>query len=77
MPMLTHNNKKNCVLSLVGAGTGPDCSVGCRRKGNTLFIHSFGLRAHDEAEEVLVWNSGPTGRRGGRGTALIIQTRTL
>lgn len=63
--------------SLVGAGTGPDCRVCCRRQCDTLFVHSFGLRAHNEAEEVLVWYGGPTGWRRGRGTALIIQTRSL
>ncbi len=60
-----------------GAGAGPGCSVCCRRQGDTLLVHSFGLRAHDEAEEVLIRYSGPSDRRRGRGTALVIQTGPL
>lgn len=63
------------VLSLVGAG--PGCSICRRRQGHALLVHSFGLRAHDEAEEVLIWYSGPSDRRRGRGTALVIQTGAL
>lgn len=63
------------VLSLVRAGSG--CSVCSRRQGHALLVHSFGLRAHDEAEEVLVGYGGPSGGRWGRGTALVIQTGTL
>lgn len=63
------------VLSLVGAGSG--CRVCSRRQGHALLVHSFGLRAHDEAEEVLVGYGGPSGGWWGRGTALVIQTGTL
>lgn len=42
-----------------------------------MLVHSFGLRTHDEAEEVLIWYSGPSDRRRGRGTALVIQTGPL
>lgn len=48
---------------------------GCRRQSDALLIHSFGLRAHDEAEEVLVWYSGSSD--GGRGATLIVQARAL
>lgn len=63
------------MLGLVGAG--PGCSVCRRGQGHPLLVHSFGLRAHYEAEEVLVWYSGPSDRRRGRGTALVIQTGAL
>lgn len=65
------------VLSSFGAGAGPGCSVCCRRQGDTLLVHSFGLRAHYEAEEVLIWYSGPSDWRRGRCTALVIQTGPL
>lgn len=42
-----------------------------------MLVHSFGLRAHDEAEEVLVWYSGAPDRRRGEGAALVIQTGAL
>lgn len=65
------------VLSLVGVRARPGCSVCCRRQGDALLVHSFGLRAHDEAEEVLVWYSWPSDRGRGRSTALVIQTGSL
>lgn len=65
------------VLSLVGVVVGPVCGVRCRWQGDALLVHPFGLRAHDEAEEVLVWYSGPSDRRRGRGTALVVQTGPL
>lgn len=71
--------KKNLViplvLSLVRAGSAR--GVCGRRQGHALLVHSFGLRAHDEAEEVLVGYGGPSGGRWGRGTALVVQTGTL
>lgn len=42
-----------------------------------MLVHPFGLRAHDEAEEVLVWYGGAPGRRRGEGAALVIQTGAL
>lgn len=60
-----------------GAGAGPGCGAHCRRQSDTLLVHSFSLRAHDEAEEVLVWYGGPSDRRRGGGTALVIQTGPL
>lgn len=59
------------------AGAWPRCSVCSRRQGDTLFVHSFGLRPHDEAEEVLIWYGGPSDWRRGRSTPLVIQTGAL
>lgn len=58
-------------------GAGPHCGVCSGGQGDALFVHSFGLRAHDEAEEVLVWDSGPAGRWRRGSTALVIQTGPL
>lgn len=57
---------------LAGAGSG--CTVG---QGYPLLVHSLGLRAHDETEEVLIWYGGPSSRRRGRSTALVVQTGAL
>lgn len=55
----------------------PGC--GLRHKGqcHTLLVHSFGLRAHNEAEEVLVRDGGPSDWGRGRSAALVIQTGAL
>lgn len=42
-----------------------------------MLIHSFGLRAHDEAEEVLVGDGRSPDRGRGRGAALVVQAGTL
>lgn len=42
-----------------------------------MLVHPFGLRAHDEAEEVLVWYGWAPDRRRREGTALVIQTGAL
>lgn len=59
-------------VGLAGAGSG--CRVG---EGHPLLVHPLGLRAHDEAEEVLVWNGGPSCRRRGGSAALVVQTGSL
>lgn len=62
---------------LRSVGAGPGCSVCGRGQGDALLVHSFGLGAHDEAEEVLVWDGRPSNGWRGRGTALVIQTGPL
>ena len=46
-------------------------------QGDALLVHALGLRAHDEAEEVLVGHGGAAGRRRGGGAALVVQTGAL
>ena len=62
---------------LRSVGAGPGCSVCSRRQGDALLVHSFGLRAHDEAEEVLVWDGRPSDGWRRRSTALVIQAGPL
>lgn len=85
-PLVSHNSvhtfmrkkkKQTVPLVLRSVGAGPGCSVCGRGQGDALLVHSFGLRAHDEAEEVLVWDGRPSNGWRGRGTALVIQTGPL
>ena len=46
-------------------------------RGHPLLVHALGLRAQDEAEEVLVRDRGALGGRRGRCAPLVIQPGAL
>lgn len=65
-------------LAFPSVRVGSGCSVRRRRQSHSLLVHPLGLRAHDEAEEVLVWYGGPADwGASGRGAALVVQSGAL